>query len=465
MTYVAGTPFRQFTQLDSNARTFVAVTVLAGFVAIGSSIHDLYSTPVTAQWFILAALTLLTGSITVKLPSIDATISVSETFVFTSVLLFGAAAGTITVTLDALIISLWLRRRGLEFHKLVFNTTAPALSVWIAGKLFFLIAAVPPLTQSAASLSAILPGLLVFTLVYFLLNSWLMATVVSFGEARSPFEVWRSNFLWLGLSFLSGASVSILLISVSREINLTAVAVILPLLVISYLTYQTSMARVEDANRHVDQLNHLYLSTIETLAMAIDAKDQVTHGHIRRVQDHSVSLARHLGVNDERLIKAIAAASLLHDMGKLAVPESILNKPGKLTKDEFEIMKTHSSVGADLLAAIEFPYPVVPIVRHHHENWDGSGYPDHLSGTEIPIGARILSVVDCFDALTSDRPYRPKLEEYEAIAILQERRGNMYDPLIVDAFMEMQGFCESSNVEATLHEPLSSPILAQNSNS
>jgi putative nucleotidyltransferase with HDIG domain len=437
MTYVAGAPTRTFKSLNPLARTFIGTIVVFGFAVIASCVHELYVTPVTYQWFVLAALTLLTGSITVKLPSIDATISVSETFVFTSVLLFGAAAGTITVTLDALIISLWLRRRGLEFHKLLFNTTAPALSIWVAAKLFFLVAGIPPLAQSSATLSTVLPGLLVFTLVYFLMNSLLMAAVVGFAEARSPLDVWRHNFLWLCLSFLSGASASILLISVSREINLTSLAVIVPLLIVSYLTYHTSMARVEDANRHVDKLNRLYLTTIETLAMAIDAKDQVTHGHIRRVQERSLFLARQMGVKDEKLIQAIAAASLLHDMGKLAVPEHILNKPGKLTSVEFEVMKTHSSVGADILAAIEFPYPVVPIVRHHHENWDGSGYPDHLVGTEIPIGARILSVVDCYDALTSDRPYRARLTDEEAIRILQERRGNMYDPLVVDVFLEI----------------------------
>jgi len=183
----------------------------------------------------------------------------------------------------------------------------------------------------------------------------------------------------------------------------------------------------------------LYLSTIETLALAIDAKDQITHGHIRRVQTYSVSLAKQLGVHDESVIRAIEAASLLHDMGKLAIPEHILNKPGKLDSSEFEIMKVHAAVGADILSSVEFPYPVVPIVRHHHENWDGSGYPDGLSGTEIPIGARILSVVDCFDALTSDRPYRPKLTDTEAIAILEARRGVMYDPLIVDTFKALYG--------------------------
>src|SRR5439155_9339379 len=172
-------------------------------------------------------------------------------------------------------------------------------------------------------------------------------------------------------------------------------------------------------------------------AMAIDAKDQVTHGHIRRVQTFATRLAREVGIRDEKLIRAIEAAALLHDMGKLAVPEYILNKPGKLTEAEFEKMKLHASVGADILSAIEFPYPVVPIVRHHHENWNGKGYPDGLKGTDIPIGARIISVVDCYDALVSDRPYRPKLSEDEALAILLERRGVMYDPLVVDTFLQV----------------------------
>ncbi|HKY21622.1 MAG TPA: HD domain-containing phosphohydrolase [Vicinamibacterales bacterium] len=443
-----------FFQLESSAQVFLGAVILLGLLAIGRSVYVLYSEPVPSQWFLLAALTLLSGSITIKLPSIPATLSVSETFVFTSVLLFGTAAGTITVTLDGLIISLWLQRRNLELHKLLFNTTAPALSIWIAAEVFSRLTGGPPLNQST-NIAAVLPSLLIFAVVYFLLNSWLMATAVSLEQTLTPLQVWRQNFLWLSLSFLSGASVSILLVSISREINLSALAVIVPLLVISYLTYHTSMGRVEDANHHVDKLNQLYLSTIETLAMAVDAKDQVTHGHIRRVQDRSVCLARYLGVNDDRLIRAVEAASLLHDMGKLAIPEQILNKPGKLTRAEFNVMKTHASVGADILAAIEFPYPVVPIVRHHHENWDGSGYPDGLSGTDIPIGARILSVVDCFDALTSDRPYRPKLPVDEALAILKDRRGTMYDPLVVDAFLEMAWNVPPSD---TSHNTESHPV-------
>jgi putative nucleotidyltransferase with HDIG domain len=209
---------------------------------------------------------------------------------------------------------------------------------------------------------------------------------------------------------------------------------LLPLLLVFHYSHRSSFGRLEDAKGHLDQLNTLYLSTIETLATAIDAKDEVTHGHIRRVQLAAVALAKELGVKDEPTIRAIEAAALLHDTGKIAVPEHILNKPGKLTPAEFEKMKLHAPIGAEILSAIEFPYPVVPIVRHHHESWDGTGYPDRISGTDIPIGARILSVVDCFDALTSDRPYRKRMTDEDALRILQERRGTMYDPLVVDVF-------------------------------
>ena len=172
--------------------------------------------------------------------------------------------------------------------------------------------------------------------------------------------------------------------------------------------------------------------------MAIDAKDQITHGHIRRVQRYAVGLAKCVGVNDDLQVRAIEAAALLHDMGKLAIPEFILNKPGPLTANEFDVMKQHANIGADILSSIEFPYPVVPIVRHHHESWDGTGYPSGLKGVAIPLGARILSVVDCFDALTSDRPYRPRLSVEDAISVLVQRRGSMYDPMVVDKFIEAQ---------------------------
>jgi putative nucleotidyltransferase with HDIG domain len=384
-------------------------------------------------------LTLISGSATVKLPSVPATISISETFVFTAVLLFGPAAGTLTVALDALVISIWLAWRGHPFYRLAFNVAALPASLWVGAQFYFWMGDVPPLYSSQHNVEIIrlLVPLLGFTVVYFLLNSWLIAVAISLEHGGSPLRVWKNNFAWLSLNYFGGASVAALLITYTRNIDYAYLAFGLPLLAIIYFTFSMSLGRVADANKHLTELNALYLSTVETLAMAIDAKDQITHGHIRRVQMFAIRLAQELDVTEPAQIRAIEAASLLHDMGKLAVPEYILNKPGPLTAAEFEKMKLHATVGADILSSIAFPYPVVPIVRHHHENWDGTGYPAHLKGTDIPIGARILAVVDCFDALTSDRPYRPKLPDSEAIRILQERRGSMYDPMIVDAFIAL----------------------------
>jgi putative nucleotidyltransferase with HDIG domain len=436
------------TRLSINGRVYVTAVIVVGFAVISGSIYQLIARPVGWQWFLLAALTLISGSATVKLPSVPASISVSETFVIAAVLLYGPAAGTLTVALDGLVISYWIAKRRREPYRALFNMSAPALSAWCSAHLFFELAGIQPLIQAPAQLNEILPSLFVFAAVYFGLNSWLIAIAISLETRLSAFQVWRENLVWLSLNYFCGASVAVLLVTYTRQIDLRFISAIVPLLLVLYITFKTSMGRVQDANRHVEQVNRLYVSTIETLAMAIDAKDQITHGHIRRVQRYAVGLAREVGVKDVSLIKAIEAAALLHDMGKLAVPEYILNKPGRLTPAEFERMKVHASVGADILSAIDFPYPVVPIVRHHHECWDGSGYPDGIKGTEIPIGARILAVVDCFDALTSDRPYRPKLSDSAALDILRERKGSMYDPLVVHAFERVYRILEADAHEA-----------------
>ena len=427
------------TTLNRPTRLYVSAVVLAGLVAILQSIYSLVTEPADLRWLLLAALTLISGSANVRLASVPATISVSETFVCTSVLLFGGAAGTVTVALDAIVISLWLERRYERgFHRLLFNVTAPSVSVWIAARTFA-IAGIPPLASYSGQMRLVelsVP-LLAFTLLYFLLNSWLVAFVVSLKEQVQAFPVWRDNFLWTSLNYFGGASVAALLVGYRSSLDAALLLVVAPILLVLHFTFRSVLGRVEDANQHLARVNKLYLSTIETLATAIDAKDQVTHGHIRRVQTFAVELSKALGIHDDDQIRAIEAAALLHDMGKLAVPEHILNKPGPLNQSELERMRTHATVGADILSSINFPYPVVPIVRHHHENWDGTGYPTGLKGTEIPVGARVLSVVDCFDALTSDRPYRPRLSTQHALEILIARRGKMYDPLVVDTFMRM----------------------------
>lgn len=437
-------------QLPRRARAYVTVVCVAGAATVLQSFYDLAVHPIGWHWAVLAVLTLVSGSATVRLPSLPATISVSETFVFTSVLLFGPSAGTLTVALDALVISFWSYRKGHPRYKIVFNVCALPLTIWIAAHIFFFLAGTKPLVHNPDPIQIrdLLGPLLVFTLVYFSLNSWIITFAISLEKGLPAFKIWRDNFVWLSLNYFGGASVAALLVSYTKQLDYTYLAIIVPLLVVLYFTFSMSMGRVEDANRHLAELNTLYMSTIETLAMAIDAKDQITHGHIRRVQTYAVALAKEMGVTDPQLIRAVEAAALLHDMGKLAVPEYILNKPGPLTPAEFEKMKLHAGVGADILSSINFPYPVVPIVRHHHENWDGKGYPDGLAATEIPIGARILSVVDCYDALTSDRPYRPRLSAKDALKILSDRRGTMYDPLVVDTFIKVHTQILPSTTEA-----------------
>jgi putative nucleotidyltransferase with HDIG domain len=239
------------------------------------------------------------------------------------------------------------------------------------------------------------------------------------------------------VSYFGGVFTAMLLYVLSRTSALEAFIFVAPLPVILYVSLRHVQGRAEDQISHLAKMNKVYIATIEALAQAVDAKDQVTHDHIRRVQENALRLARFLGVTDDGQMQALKAASLLHDIGKIAIPEHILNKPGRLNDAEFEIMKRHAAIGADILAVIGFPYPLVPIVRHHHENWDGTGYPDRLAGEQIPIGARILQVVDCYDALTSDRPYRPRMENAEALKIISDRSGTMYDPRVVDALLAL----------------------------
>jgi putative nucleotidyltransferase with HDIG domain len=427
--------------MSGRGRAYIWTVIVAGACCVAQALHQFVSDPPGTQWLLIVLLTLVSGTATIRLPAIPAHISVSETFLFSAVLLFGPSAGVLTVVMDALLATLRTTSRNWNKEQILFNSVAPALSLWVASHLYYASAGIAPLVKQTqpAPIGAIVVPLLLFTVVYFCLNSGLVACAIGFQKHLSPFAVWRQHLMWLSLNYFGGASVAALLVVYTRELNWTFLAVIVPLLLVLYVTFRTSMARVADANKHVEDVNALYLATVQTLAAVIDAKDRVTHSHIRRVQGYAV---------EEMHLKAIQAAAVLHDTGKIAVPEAILNKPGPLTPDEYAVMKRHATVGADIISSINFPYPVEPIVRHHHENWDGSGYPAGLVGTEIPIGARILAVVDCFDALTSDRPYRARMSDADALEIIADRRSNMYDPLVVDTFFKIYGALRANESRA-----------------
>lgn len=427
--------------MTTQGRIFVWAVIGAGVLAIVHALVQVSTDFPGTAWLVVAGLTLISGTATVRLPNVPAHISVSETFLFSAVLIFGPAAGVATVVLDAAIINLKMARRQLTFERVLFNLAAPSLALSVGAGLLPSLGIKPVVDLDEGeilSLPVLIGPLVLFTLVYFFMNSGLVALAIGLAKRTSPYRIWREHFAWLSLNYFGGASISsLLVVNYSKDAAWTFVAVIVPLLLVLYMTFRSSMARVADANRHLEELNALYLATVQTLAAAIDAKDQVTHGHIRRVQQYAVALAKAIGIKNELQLKAIQAAAVLHDTGKIAVPEAILNKPGPLTREEFSVMQQHAAVGAAIISSINFPYPVEPIVRYHHENWDGTGYPDGLVGTDIPIGARVLAVVDCFDALTSDRPYRAKLSDPAALEIIAQRRGRMYDPLVVDAFFRI----------------------------
>lgn len=450
-------------RLEKAGRAYFRLVPLAGICVLGWALLDLFLTPPSPAWLALAALTVLTGSFTVKIPGLVARLSVSEPFVFAATLWFGPSVGAVTAALDALIMSLWLMPSLKTVERVAFNVSVLVISIWAASQGFFALADIDPRNPVYDSLAHFVVPLYLFTACSFLLNSGLVAIALSFERQQSAFKIWREQFLWLSLNYFGGASVAAVLVVYAKTMDWAVVGIIVPLLAISYLTFRTTLGRLDDANAHLREVNRLYLSTIETLAMAVDAKDQVTSGHIRRVQKYALGLADALELHDEKQIKAIEAAALLHDMGKLAIPEYILNKPGRLTPLEFDKMKLHSGIGADILSAIDFPYPVIPIVRHHHENWDGTGYPDGLRGTAIPLGARILSVVDCYDALTSDRPYRPRLSAADALRVIIERRGTMYDPIVVDSFAANLAMLEESARDLGAESPTLKQIAELNS--
>ena len=441
------------------ARLYVVAVFVAGCFVLAQSVWTLSSIQPPLQWWAVVALTLISGSAVLKIPAVSVNFSISDVFTLTAAVVFGPAAGTAVVAIDTLVISARLKRTtGLTLEKFLFNAAAPPVAMWISAVVFFRASGIQPLYMQPLGLDVVGPWLLAFAALYFFLNTFAIAVIVSLKERANVISIWRKYFQDLWFTFIGGGLGAAFVVFALQLGTYGMVILALPLLLaaILHFAYRNATGRVADQLHHLAEVSRLHLSTIEALARAVDAKDGVTHDHIRRVQGAALALARRLGVNDDRELRAIEAAALLHDVGKLAIPEHILNKPGRLTPAEFERMKSHARIGAEILSEVDFPYPLVPIVRYHHENWDGTGYPEGLKGSEIPIGARILAVVDCFDALTSNRPYRRALSMAGALEIIDARRGKMYDPAVVDMFHQM---CESGAV--TPADPVPDDVDAQ----
>jgi diguanylate cyclase (GGDEF)-like protein/putative nucleotidyltransferase with HDIG domain len=417
-------------ELSVQTRAFVAVTATAGAIVLAYALWHWQSADLT-RFLCYLAVAVLASGLKVQLPGIDGTMSVNFLFILLGVMELSLPETMVIGCTATLVQSVWQARKRLDPVKLFFNVcgmmaNASALTYiayhWLAARY----GANKPIL------------LLVAALVFFFSNTLPISVIIALTEKKSSRKVWSECYFWSFPYYMVGAAAVGLVGLVNRKAGWQTSLLVLPLIYWLYRSYRLYLARleaekdrVEIEKRHVEEIASLNMRTIEALALAIEAKDHTTHTHLQRVRTYAVEMAKELSLSEDE-IEALRAAALLHDIGKLAVPEQIISKPGKLTPEEFEKMKVHPIVGAEILERVAFPYPVAPIVRSHHEKWDGSGYPDGLAATEIPIGARILSAVDCLDALASHRQYRPALPLNAAMAKVKEQAGTSFDPQIVE---------------------------------
>ena len=394
------------------------------------------------SYVVLAA---VASSMKVKLPGIDGTLSASFLFTF---------IGIVDMTLpDTLLIAIvgtvaqfyWRPARRLKVVQLVFNVSQVALCSTIA----FLVYQTGLHYTTHHRLG--LP-LIIATITYFTCNTLAMSIVIALTENKSIPRVWADSYGWSFPHYLVGGAIAALITLTNSRVGWEASLLVLPPIYLMYHSYRLYFERLEAEKQRAEQMSSLHLRTIEALALAIEAKDQTTSAHLHLVRVYARELAKELHLSKEET-DALSVASMLHDIGKIAIPEHILTKPGKLTREEFAKMKTHPIVGAEILKQVDFPYPVVPIVRAHHEKWDGSGYPDGLAGESIPIGARILAAVDYLDALASERQYRRAMSLNDAMAKLSSEAGKSFDPRVVSAlalrYQELEKLTRDKPVKAT----------------
>lgn len=424
-------------------------SVVAGAIASLFAVRG-HSQQQWMHFLVYLAAILLSSGMKVTLPTSDATMSVNFPFIFLGILQLSPLQAVSLAVCSVAAQCRFQVVKPFTVVQILFNLANVITATVLAWLTFAKVMHLHPESAPVLALAAT---------VYFLANTVPLALVLGWSSETSPFAVWRRDFLWYLPFYLVGAMVAVLADIIGAQYGWLTSLLLIPAVYTVYRAYCAQRAIVRDREEHVREVEGLYMRTIEGLSMAIEAKDEGTHEHLMRVRVYVGELGRLMKLEPVEM-QALEIAAFLHDIGKLAVPEQILNKPGRLTPGEFEKVKIHTVVGADILERVKFPYPVVPIVRSHHEAWDGSGYPDGLKGCEIPIGARILSVVDCFDALASDRPYRRALPIEEAIGIVKSRAGIQFDPTIVQLLEEHYPQMEAvMRLRTTEMEPLNTNIL------
>ncbi len=403
--------------MTAQAKAFIVLVVSSGLaVLVAEFLHSSWPDWTRFACYLLAVI--FASGFKVALPRISGTMSVNLVVILISIAELSPAETLVLGCVAAVVQTFWHNKRVAP-SRVLFNAAQIAISIELCYMVF----------HHSAGLLAQPLQLMATAITYFLANTIPVAAVVSLTEHRSFSHTWAECHFWSFPNYLVGAAVAWLWLDV--RLGWQTSALVISLIYVMYRAYRLYLGKLEAEKQHVEQMAALHLRTIEALALVGDAKDHTTHEHLQRVRVFAVELGKEMGLSDSEL-EALRAAALLHDIGQVAVPEHIINKRGRLSPEEFEMMKIHPSVGGDILERVNFPYPVVPIVRAHHEKWDGTGYPQGLKGEEIPIGARILAAVDCLDALSSDRQHQRAMPLDVAMERIVGEAGKQFDPRVVE---------------------------------
>jgi diguanylate cyclase (GGDEF)-like protein len=416
-----------FLTLPAAALGYVAAVVVAGAACMVAAALQL-DLGHSGLFAMLLALAIATSAAKIELPlgRSQSNLSLSHAVNFWALFALGPADAVCIATVSA-----WaqctLRASGKNpLHRVVFSIASLTLTVWVAGLPLGLM-----MGTSAPSLATLVRTAAIVAPLYFFVNTALVAGAIALSTRQGVATIWHRNFLWSAPSYLAGAALAAFATAASARGWFGWLALLAVPLYLVFRSYHTVVARLREEQDETRRAMEVQLATIEALALAIEAKAGCTPEHIRSIQYYAATLAEASGLSDSE-VQAVRTAALLHDVGNMAVPEHILSKPEALTPEEFERVKIHPRVGADILRNVPFGAPVSELVLCHHERWDGLGYPAGLRGEAIPLGARILAIADCYSTLQADRPYRPARSETAAIAVLREYAGTAFDPALVD---------------------------------
>jgi diguanylate cyclase (GGDEF)-like protein/putative nucleotidyltransferase with HDIG domain len=372
-----------------------------------------------------------------RLLNVEATLWIRELTVFFGAIWLGVF-GAILFGLVALLFALFDEKRTRK--RTIAIAAVTIFSSFVSCEAFYLFLQLTSDFQiSFVGLNPVNPlslilGVFLMGIIYCVLNYIMIEHFISKIVTLNSSQSWRQRLKQRSINVSVGLVLSLALYPIFLKVGVSFGAILFPFAMFGLFAYRFHRHVLSQKVSELEESGRIHFATVEALAIAIDARDQLGEDHVRRVQILAVGLGEAMSLSDGDL-KALRTGALLHDIGKLAIPDHILSKPSGLTPAEMEKIKIHPSVGASILEKINFDNPVVSTVRHHHEAWDGSGYPDKLKGEKIPLTARVLTIADAYDTLRGVRPYRLPLSKAEARKLLLDGAGTKFDPKLIDTFL------------------------------